>query len=235
MSDPPKHVGSSDARVWNLLGLEIARKTELLAFAAFLLSLSAAVWQVVNYFKGPVVRIFASDQVSITTNTALGRTYEAEKKMVRFVATMSYVNEGDVGRSGTVRREYLRFAVKDRTYEHRWYEFVSSDIKGGKLQVERISEARPLTLLGGGSASHETLFAPWETECAAQKMGCDTGANFVSWDKFLEDIKATKRVVISTSADVYLRSSVSASCIIALRDWEIEILEKEELLTATCE
>jgi hypothetical protein len=219
---------------WKFLGLQIDRKTEFIALAAFILSFSSVLWQVINFARGAVVRLFPSDQILMTNTDKLGRGYSDQGNYLALIATMSYVNEGDTGHNAIVRREWIRFVLPDRTVEHRWYEIVSSDMQENKLVIKRESEARPFPVNAGSSTSHETLFAAWEISCEANQKGCNPAENFVKWDSFVEKLKETRTIVFTTSADIYSGGSMSASCKVNLRDWEIEYLEKDQFFAATC-
>src|SRR5690349_7220304 len=82
---------------WNFLGLRVARKTEIIALVAFVLSVSGVLWQVFNYTLGAVVRLFPSDQIVVAAVNKIGRNYSGQDNLLALIATMSYVNEGDVG------------------------------------------------------------------------------------------------------------------------------------------
>jgi hypothetical protein len=219
---------------WSILGLKVARKTEILALAAFMISISGILWQLLNYARGPVISLFPSDQVTMTAANKLGRNYAGQDNLLALIATMAFVNEGDTGKNGVIRREYIGFDLGNRHIEHRWYEFGSSDVQDGNITFKRTGEASPLPVTAGSAISHETLFAAWENDCENAPAGCDPGGNFVKWDDFLKAIKTNNRLVISTSADIYPSKRLTASCVVRLRDWEIAILEKEQWLTATC-
>ena len=219
---------------WSLLGLKVGRKTEIIALAAFPISISGILWQLLNYARGPVSSLFPSDQVTMTAANKLGRNYAGQDNLLALIATMAYVNEGDSGKNGVIRREYIAFDLGDRHIEHRWYEFGSSDVQDGSISFKRTAEASPLPVTAGSAISHETLFAAWENDCENAPAGCDPGGNFVKWEDFIKAIKTNNRLVISTSADIYPAKRLTASCVVRLRDWEIAILEKEQWLTATC-
>jgi hypothetical protein len=219
---------------WKILGLHVARKTEVLALAAFVISISGLSWQVFNYTRGAVVRLFPSDQIVLTSTDALGHRYAGQVNLLDLIATMSYVNDGDTGHNAIVRRELIRFTLAGRRVEHRWYDFVSSDVVNGKMVPNRLSEARPFAVNAGSAASHETLFTAWEIDCPADDKACDAGVNFVPWDDFLKAIKTSKTIEITTQAEVYSGGTLSASCVIRLRDWEVAFLEKEQWIAVTC-
>jgi hypothetical protein len=219
---------------WRFLGLEIGRKTEILALAAFLMSISGAMWQIQSYLSGPVVRLFPSDQIVVTNANKLGRAYEGEQPIVRFIAILPYVNQGASGYNAIIRRESIQVLIGDRTYEHRWYAFVTSDVKDGALDVKKESDARPFALPAGSSVSHETLFAPWEVDCEPNQKGCNPARNFLTWDAFLADVVTLKRMEVVTTAEIYSHSSVRSRCTILFRNWELDILRKEQWLSASC-
>jgi hypothetical protein len=220
---------------WNFLGLRVDRKTEIIALSAFALSISGILWQVANFARGAVVRLFPSDQIVIASTNALGRSYSGSENLLALIATMSYVNEGDVGHNAVVRKERIEFLIGgDRKAEHQWYEFVSSDVKDEKLEIKKEGDARPFSVNAGSATSHETLFAAWEIFCNTGQSSCVPTANFVIWSDFLGAIKTNSSMPITAIADIYSAKSLNASCEIRLRAWEIEVLEKEQFISVAC-
>jgi hypothetical protein len=220
--------------LWNLLGLQVGRKTEIIALVAFVLSVSGVIWQVFNYTRGAVVRLFPTEQIVLTATEALGRNYTGQDSMLALIATMAYVNDGEVGQNAVVRREYISMSLGQRNIEHRWYEFGSSDVENGALKFKRDSEARPFPAPAASATSHETLFAPWEIDCTLAAQPCDAAKNFVKWTDFLSTIKINPRITFRTSAEIYPSKKINAACVVQLRDWEIATLEKDKWLTVAC-
>src|ERR1700761_85111 len=179
---------------WNFLGLRVARKTEIIALVAFILSASGVIWQVILYTRGAVVTLFPSDQILLTATDALGRNYAGEESLLALVATMSYVNDGEAGQNAVIRREYISFSLGTSNIEHRWYEFGTSDVSNGALTFKPDSEARPFPVAASSAASHETLFAPWEIDCSAANTACNEAKNFVKWSDFIKAIKTNPRI-----------------------------------------
>jgi hypothetical protein len=221
-------------QLWHILGLQIARKTEIIALAAFVLSVSSILYQIFNYARGAMVVLFPSDQIVITATDKLGRNYLGQENLLALIATMAYVNNGDTGHNAIIRREYIEFSLGDRRIQHQWYEFGSSDVKDGKLTFNRDSEARPSSVAAGSAVSHETLFAAWEIVCDSREPGCNPVGNFVKWGDFLNTIATTKLLSVTTRAEIYPSKQLTASCMIHLRDWELKILQDEQWLSAAC-
>jgi hypothetical protein len=232
---PARPPDSPDAEpIWNFLGLRIARKTEIIALVAFILSASGVIWQIIIYTRGAVVTLFPTDQIVLAATDKLGRNYSGEDSLLALIATMSYVNDGEAGQNAIIRREYISFALGASNIEHRWYEFGSSDVENIAQTFKRDSEARPFPVAASSATSHETLFAPWEIDCSAATTPCNAAKNFVKWSDFISAIKTNPSITFTTQADVYPSKRIAATCTAQLRGWEIDILEKEKWLTAAC-
>lgn len=232
--ETPVENSSEPEKLWNLFGLQVGRKTEIIALIAFVLSVSGLLWQVLSYTRGAVVRLFPTDQIVITSADKLGRNYSGQGNLLAIIATMTYVNDGDVGHNAIIRREYINFSLGNRNVEHRWYEFGSTDLKDDTLAFDRKSEAHPIPVIAASAESHETLFTAWEVDCEQAAAACDPAKNFVKWPDFISAIKAASQITLTTSADVYPSKRVSASCVLRLRPWEISILETKQWLSAVC-
>jgi hypothetical protein len=239
MTDPASSSGDTPPApppepLWHLFGLQIGRKTEIIALVAFMLSVSGILWQVINYTRGAVVRLFPTEQMVITSANALGRNYPGQDNLLALIATMSYVNDGETGQNAIIRREYISMSLGQREIEHRWYQFGSTDEVNGALKFERSSEARPFPAAAASATSHETLFTAWEIDCTQAAQPCDPARNFVKWNDFISAIKVNPRITFTTRAEIYPSKKVSASCVVQLRDYEVEILEGVQWLAATC-
>lgn len=230
-----RDIGTPDPEpVWNFLGLQVGRKTEIIALIAFVLSVSGLLWQILSYTRGAVVSLFPTDQIVITSTDKLGRNYSGQDNLLAIIATMTYVNDGDVGHNAIIRRENVTFSLGDRAIEHRWYEFGSSFLKEGTLAFDRKSESHPVPVNAASAESHETLFTAWEIDCEGAVGTCDVGKNFVKWADFLKAVKANNQISFTTGAEIYPSSRVSASCVVHLREWEVDVLEKQQWLSAAC-
>ena len=122
------------------LGLEIERKTNIIALAAFFLALGGVLFQTIAYFRGPEVNLFPPDQIVLRA-----QVYPPDnQKYMTLIARMAYVNTGQPGYNGTLRREAVRLRLDTQDYEWVWHRFLSTDAKGTELQLVDKGEARPL-------------------------------------------------------------------------------------------
>src|SRR5262245_59350604 len=112
---------SSRERI-NLLGIQIERKTDILAFAAFLLSLSSIAYQGASMLRGARVTLLAPRQVTIY----LRQFGHESEDYLTFLTSMEYVNSGPPGMNDVVAEESVSFTLAGRSYTHVWHQFVSA-------------------------------------------------------------------------------------------------------------
>ena len=139
-----------------LVFFEIERKTDILAFAAFLLALSSIIYQGIGKFIGPNIELLPVRQIILVARPIP----DSHKKSVSYVATMAYVNTGQVGCNDAIVRERLQFQLnsQEEPYMADWHKFVSFNetrdfIAEGKSVGAFVVNA-------GSAEAHETWFAP---------------------------------------------------------------------------
>lgn len=190
------------------LGLEIERKTNIIALAAFFLALGGVLFQIIAYFRGPVVHLFPPDQVVLRA-----QVYPPDnQKYMTLVARLAYVNTGQPGYNGTLRRETVRLRLDTRDYKWTWYRFLSTDAKGTELQRIDKGEAKPLPVSAGSSESHETEFVPRRVRCQPNQTGCDTNANFLDKEQLLAALEKQGQLHFMFMTEIYGERSVTATC-----------------------
>ena len=87
----------------HIFGIEIERKTDILAAAAFVLAILGVLWQVWAFAQGAKVNIFPTDQLLIMNSEVLKKNFPRGGPYVLFSATMSYVNQGQAGYNATIK------------------------------------------------------------------------------------------------------------------------------------
>jgi hypothetical protein len=203
----PKNEKNINNKVWNLFGLfSIERKTNVLAFAAFLIAIVSATYQLTNYLKGPDVILFSPDQIMLEK-----RESTEDEMLLGIVAPMSYVNTGGAGYNGTVHREIIRFQLGAKIFEYTWQEFGRSTSEGRELIFNTMGEARPFPVNGGSSDSHETRFAPRRPRCPTHDRDC-LNSNFLSTETFFDKTNGLKKLRFEFIADVFSEDRICAAC-----------------------
>jgi hypothetical protein len=128
------------------------------------------------------------------------------------IARLAYVNTGQPGYNGTLRRETVRLRLDTQDYEWVWYHFLSTDAKGTELQHVDKGEAKPLPVTAGSSKSHETEFIPRRVRCQPNQTGCDTNANFLAKEQLLVALEKQGQLRFTFITEVYGERSVTATC-----------------------
>jgi hypothetical protein len=149
-----------------VLGLEVATKTDILALAAFLISLTTASYQLFSFLAGPQVIIAHPRQVLLYFSA----TADSPDKQLNIISTLSYVNRANSGNNAVVLDERVKFSLGDTNYVYSWHEFVVTRFQESQLEwhlegerrlmIDGAQTAGPFVVNGGGATSHETLFAP---------------------------------------------------------------------------
>lgn len=219
--------------------LKISYETNILTLITFAMSVAALVWQTVDYVKGAEVHLIQPEQIVIAASgPAEFPDRDGGGPYIHFIARMSYVNSGAAGYNATIRAERVRITVAGRRFEQRWFRYVHSDADKAdatKLVVNEPSEARPLPLTAGSSESHETLFQPWEKECASFQPQCDRRENYVDWKTFLEWFAPSRKLELEFLADIYGRAEpISAKCHIEMARQHIANLKAQGWASPVC-
>lgn len=148
-----------------LFGLEIANKTDILAFTAFLLSVISILHQAYNFLRGPEVTLANLRQVVLY----FIRTPDADERHLTFISSFAYVNSGAVENNAVVMEERIGFSMNQKNYIFTWHGFVQMNSQPAliglngpdkrTLQIEEIKTAGPFVIRGSGAEAHETRFA----------------------------------------------------------------------------
>ncbi len=217
-----------------VLGIEIERKTDILAAAAFVMALGSALFQGAMLLRGPELILFPPEQILIR-----GEKYASGRVWVRFAAQMAYVNTGHVGHNAAVGREALRFSLGDDSYEQSWQTFESFHAPKGKLVSEERKAAHPFTVAAGSVVGHETYFAPrseriqGDPRSRSPKPGAGA-RNFLEWDTFLARLSDLAQVDFEVEAHVYGKNALVATCSVQVTEKLLKRLEKRGWAAPSC-
>jgi hypothetical protein len=215
------------------IGLEVERKTDLVALTAFFLALAGILYQFLGFLHGAKVELFRPEQVLIVAHS-----YGGKSAHMRIGARMAYANTGQPDYNATVERESVRFSLGGVTYEQAWQSFQGFDYEGtGQRLVPRYSgDASPVPVMAGSAISHETYFAPRPIRCGPGVPGrCDVYRNYLEWDRFIVLIAHERRLELELVADLYGdRHPKRVRCTIDLDDDLISQLVRHRWASPPC-
>ena len=143
------------------IGIEIERKTDLLAAVAFILAFSSAFAQFTYFLRGAKVKLFAPDlaMLILAENPGNGERY------LRIAARMAYANTGWRGYNDIVHREEVELSFGDEHYRQLWQSEQHITAANGELLQKYLNEAGPFPTVAGSSVSREVYFAPVPERC----------------------------------------------------------------------
>jgi hypothetical protein len=212
-----------------LLGFVVVRKTDLLAGAAFLLAISAAAIQVVEYYRGARPLIFHPDTVYVYFDT-----YANNAVVTRIAGQISFTNTGALGRNAIIRDVAATIGVSAKTIEEHWQSFALVTRVGTVLQVEPKEAAHPLVVEGGNAGSQTVTFSPRVIDCAG-RTPCNVNENYASDTDFLGLLHANTKIGMKFVATTFeSKLTLESSCDITITDDFIKILAENSWYAASC-
>ncbi|MBI1920123.1 MAG: hypothetical protein HYS23_03475 [Geobacter sp.] len=213
-----------------IFGIEIERKTDILALAAFTLALAGMLHQFSGYLHGPVVKLFLPEQVLIFAD----KIGAAQTEYVRFAAPMAYVNTGQPGYNAAIKSEAIRFTMAGRSYEQKWQEFGSSGSNNNNLTWKKNGDAHPFAIEAGSTESHETAFAPRTVLVRGGEDPAARSRNYLKWDEFITGLSGNKEFEITFVSEIYGKSPVNVKCKIYLTDAIVRTLKERKWVAPSC-
>lgn len=197
-----------------LLGLQVERRTDLLAAAAFLMALASAIAQLYYSWIGAKVELFAPEQVTLILHD-----YGSGQHYLRIGARMAYVNAGRPGYNATVRREAVKFNLTGRTYEQVWQSEHQFSQLGNRLTDKYLAEARPFPINAGSSVSREVYFAPHQVRCSTKETTCDPDTQYLDAKSAIDAVSSLKTLRVTFLSWVFGEDEpLSVSCTLDISD-----------------
>lgn len=189
----------------NFLGIfEIERRSDILAFAALLISLGSITAQGINMIKGPQVEMQAVDQVLLTSETY---NFGKEKREVlTLIGKMVYLNHGSPGYDDILKTESVEVTVSGQPpFTLHAQEYVKTSKQAdGSLKVEVESDAIPARIKSGDVLYHETYFQP--------RVEDNSNKNYVALNDFIRNGMVGETVEFTFTATTVKGETFKRSC-----------------------
>lgn len=170
-----------------LFGLLLERRTDVLAAAAFLISLITAASQILQYARGADTALLAPQTVAFHFHD-----YGTGTEYLRIGANMAYVNSGARGYNTVVTREEVHLIAGDVRSHQRWAGLYNLDFDGRVFSPTKIGAAGPFSIDGGEAMVRQHLFAAYVVDCGAdpesETKDCNPNQNFIAKARFLNMI-----------------------------------------------
>lgn len=201
------------------LCLEIDRKTDFLAFTAFIVSVLTATYQVGVLLFGPSAQLLKPEGATITQYEASpGQVYMA------LIAPITISNMSDAREPLLVTRQTVAIKIGQTTISLVWHQVgnVSDDFSTSGLDFKAERDVSPFVVDTKGIASDIVLFTPQRTPCVAGTPKCTKNAEFVSLGQFQTMLdnaleERIEKMTIDFTAEFANDDALTVSCSIALR------------------
>ena len=141
---------------FRFLGIEIERKTDVLAFAAFVISIGSIVAQFVNLVRGPEIILDGPKIVTLYSGTASNR-----KDYLRIAAGFTYLNKGSPGYDDILKSESVTVEMDKISLRLTAKNYIETSGAGKNMERVFKNDAIPVALKSGAVTNHETEFFPF--------------------------------------------------------------------------
>jgi hypothetical protein len=207
--------------------IEVERKVNLLALAAFIISLAGITDQIQAFIRGADLCLFAPEQVMliVTSPEPTGNDY------LHVAARMAYVNRGAEGYHEIVRREGVSFILGGHSYQQYWQDFVEIVSLKGKRSLEFKSSALPMRVDPARPAGHITFFTSWP-EVNGKIV---SNRNYLSVEEFMEALETEKQITFEFWAETFSGKRHSVRCQVSGRDLRSEWAASEGFAAPICQ
>jgi hypothetical protein len=198
------------------LGIEIERKTDILAMAAFLISAGSILGQTVLLLRGPQVIVDGPVQILLFFEKARG-----SRGFLNAISTQIYVNRGSPGYDDILKRESLALYLKGDRILLNALERVVSSRDGDILIINKRESWIPSKIRAGDFVSNETLYVPYPAMDSPRR-----DKHFVTQQQLMQLLPKSGQLKVVLSASTYAGAEIESSCYIDPIDIEVGLLNK---------
>lgn len=182
---------------FRFFGIEIARKTDILAAAAFVISITGLVYQLYGFATAPKIVQFPPEQLLFFPEKSGNGYY------VHAGAQVGYVNKGREGKTAVVKLQRMIFVLEGKTYELKWQFFDMFSNAGSQLlRSDKPEPAVPIVVKAGEAVTKETHFAP-RTLPVVSQADLNPYKNFLPWDQFVSELAKLKELDVRIVSEFY--------------------------------
>jgi len=197
-----------------IIGIEIERKTDILAMAAFLISLGSLIGQAVLLLRGPVIVLDGPRQIILYFESGL-----SSRNFMNVISTQIYVNNGSPGFDDILKSESILLTIAGRTIQLESLESVDSTRKGIDLVFRSRQAWKPAKIRAGDFISNETLYVPYPSLK-------DPDENAIDRSDLEKLMAGSSDLKVELVAKTYGGKNISSTCFLGVEEVEFGLSEK---------
>jgi hypothetical protein len=188
---------------FKVFGVEIERKTDILAFAAFIISIGSLLSQFINLIRGPEIILDGPNIVTLYSGYG-----SDEKEYLRLSTGLIYLNMGSPGYHDFIKSEEALLSTDTDKIKltAKYYIKTKSDLK--KMFLEVKGDAVPVAVKSGTTLYHETEFGPFPSKANNRNV------DFVVIDSFIDKLKQSSKLTVKFIIKTYSGQSITKECLL---------------------
>ena len=199
-----------------ILGIEIEKKTDILAMAAFLISVGSIIGQIALLLRGAEVALDGPRQVILFFESTLG-----PRRFLNAISTQIYVNNGSPNYDDILKSETLSITAAGKTIQLESQDAVDSTRDSNRLKFRSRQAWKPAKIKAGDFISNETLFVPYPS---IKDQSRD--ADFIDKANFDQLLSTSREVQVVLIAKTYGGQELTSTCFLNVPDIRLGMSEK---------
>lgn len=181
-------------------GIEIEKRTDILALAAFILSMGSLLAQCFNIVRGPEVVLDGPKIITLYSHVG-----GDGKRYLRLAATLTYLNNGSPGYDDILKSEVVTVSTETKTIKLNAKYYINSKSSGKKMTTIFVKDAVPMAIKSGSVYSHETEFIPFPDKT-------NKNSNYVEIKRFIEQLRQSNTLLMTFFIETYKGQKITKKC-----------------------
>lgn len=210
----PLIINPQNDSIMKFIGIEIEKKTDILAMAAFLLSLGSIAGQAILLMRGSEIVLDGPRQIILFFESRL-----SSRNFLNAVSTQIYVNNGSSGFDDILKSETLLLTIAGKRIQLESQDSVDSTRNGDKLVFRSRQAWKPAKIKAGDFISNETLYVPYPSPRDSDENAIDRA----DVEKLLSRSSDLK---IELIAKTYGGDKLTSNCLLKAAEIQLSLEEK---------
>jgi len=186
---------------FKFFGIVIERKTDVLAFAAFVISIGSLTAQFVNLIRGPEIVLDGPKLVTLYSATA-----SDNRDYLRLVATFTYLNKGSPGYDDILKSENVTVVMDGVAIKLSAKNYIETYSANKNMVREFKNDAIPVALKSGAVTSHETEFIPYPGQNKSSDL------DHAEINQFVKTLQRSSSLTVQFNIETYEGQVINKSC-----------------------
>lgn len=217
----------------NLFGLHIDRKTDILAIAAFVISMLTVVYQVYTSLAQPRAKLLMPEAATLVKYDNL-----RGQQFISVVAPISIAHTSTAIEPLLVMRQTVLITVAKRQAKLTWHDQVEVPISEEGATFKQTKALHPFIIETKKISSGLVRFTPQRLPCLGE-AGCDPNTPFVSLEDFADMLAdalfdGARTLELRFTVEFDNHAPVSATCIAPIMPNQLKLLREVQYFMEHC-